>query len=201
MVSTPIILQTQTNSREQSVRTGLNTTQTVNSISKAIQLGISAQISVERKHITTDIIMASDDESDNHLIVGNISDEESVINNRSEESDENYPLMKYENRNLWSDKDYQILCLRSLIEFLKDNIPFMEELKTRAMDTLSSCTLPTGPTVFPIIRFNEKCEPNFDFHFLPEDSPLGVREVLQIDNEVIVLSKTIYEWMTLSPKP
>ncbi|CAG2118268.1 unnamed protein product, partial [Medioppia subpectinata] len=135
----------------------------------------------------------------NIMIAEEESDEESVDSNESEELEENHPLMKYENLNVWSNKDYQIDCLNKTIEMLKNdtNGHFKDALKERVFLALNLPVLPNGSNVTPVIKYNVKGEPNFEFFFGSAQSPLEVRDVLQIDYRIIVLSKVIYDWIQL----
>ena len=166
------------------------------------------------KPLVTNIMVASDEEpeEDNRELVefdnrglvefdnrSEESDDISVESNRSEELDDSHPLMRYENKNLWTDNDYQKVCLKKTIEMLKNDRSgrFADGLKQRAMETLSLPVLPIGPNIVPTIIFNSKGEPNFEFHFLSPNSPLDVRESLQTDDNIIFMSQIIYQTISL----
>ena len=181
VVSKPNALQRQAKLRDVSVSKGKKS-QTTDS--EAPKLRKSAKKSVQTKKYTTTKVIASE-----NLVVEDIS-----VSDLSEKLNENHPLMKYKNRKLWSDKEYQISSLKKLIEMMTNNHFYQKDaLKTQALKTIKHPTLPSGLNVIPIIKFNAKGEPKFEFYFSAEDSPLDVQEVLQIDNEILILSKTIYE--------
>ena len=61
----------------------------------------------------------------------------------------NDPLVRYENRSFWTDKDYQISCLKSAIEMLRNDESgvFKAQLKQRALEALGLPALPSGPNI------------------------------------------------------
>jgi hypothetical protein len=113
-----------------------------------------------------------------------------------EELDESHPLVRYENRSLWIDKEFQLECLRNVIELLKrdQNGRFRAALKQQAMQTLNLPVLPSGPNLIPRIIFNAKGEPNFEFYFQSSKSPLDVTEELHhMNHQILEFSLIIYD--------
>jgi hypothetical protein len=114
----------------------------------------------------------------------------------SEELDESHPLVRYENRSLWIDRDFQLECLRNIIELLKRDQSgrFRAALKQQAMQTLNLPVLPSGPNLIPRIIFNSKGEPNFEFYFQSSKSPLDVTEELHhMNHQILEFSLIIYD--------
>jgi hypothetical protein len=113
-----------------------------------------------------------------------------------EELDESHPLVRYENRSLWIDRDFQLECLRNVIELLKKDQSgrFRAALKQQAMQTLNLPVLPSGPNLIPRIIFNAKGEPNFEFYFQSSKSPLDVTEELHhMNHQILQFSLIIYD--------
>ncbi|XP_054159637.1 uncharacterized protein LOC128957847 [Oppia nitens] len=171
------------------------TNQTIRQNSKSIVAKSMTQLDKQlNKQLTTNIAIASDDESD-------ISDgRRSAV---SEEMDDNHPLMVYENRMFCIDKDIQIDCLKKTIEMLKNdsNGHFKTALKLQVMNTLNLTALPSGPHVIPIVKYNIKGEPNFEFFFGSANLPTNPMDSLHVDREIIDLSKVIYDCIQLPYKP
>ena len=119
------------------------------------------------------------------------SDDISIERYGFEELDESHPIMKYENRILWTDKDFQKDCLKKTIEKLKNDRTsgFANSLKKIAMKTFgqNQAMLPIGTKFVPIIRF---------IPFLGLKSPLDERDDLQTDPQIMLMSQTIYESIT-----
>ena len=210
LISCPLIASTSNSVQRQTKKRELKTYSNKQNISlastsRAVQLRNCTKLSTPplTKSI---IVIASDEDSEEELIDGNtsqVSYEDSVVSNQSEELDENHPLMKYENRNYWCDKDYQITCFKQTIQMLKNDRSdrFKDALKLRALQTINLPSLPSGANIVPIIRYNSKGEPHFEFHFLVKDSPLAVRDVIKVDDQIVFHSQIIYEWITLPSKP
>jgi len=92
------------------------------------------------------------------------------------------------------------LCFKKTIEMLKNDRThrFKEGLLIKAKQTMDLPALPPlTPNLTPIIRFNMKGHPDFEFYFLSKNSPVMATEVLKIDQQIVDLSKTIYEWIIL----
>ena len=156
--------------------------------SKALQVKSMGGVAARPKPSLTQFTIASDDSD---------RDSDSVSNdgNQSFELDDSHPLVIYDNKILWNDKEYQKSCLKNCIEVLRSDKSnhFRNSLKARALQTLNLGGLPSSPSVCPIIHFNAKGEPNFEFHFLAPNSPQSPSESLQEDSDVIFMSKTIYD--------
>jgi len=129
-------------------------------------------------------------------------DDDDDDDEESEELDENHPLVRYENRSFWIDKEYQIQCLKSAIEMVKNDESglFRAALKQRAMETLNLPVLPSGPNLMPRIIFNQKGEPSFEFYFQSTQSPLHVTEELpNMNQQILELTRILYELIRLNP--
>ena len=108
--------------------------------------------------------------------------------------DNNVSMASDNAKDILADKDYQLSCLKTCLDVLRSDKTgsFKTALKVFAQKTLGSDTLPSTDNICPIIRFDARNEPHFDFHFFARELCLKVKHCLASDPEIINLSKIIY---------
>lgn len=94
------------------------------------------------------------------------------------------------------DLDFQKRCLRNTLDALcASNQMVRHSLHQKALQTLRF-PLRNSHLLYPILRFDRKQRPHFEFHLLAATSPISIYEsTLHIDGEIVQLSKTIFDFL------